>query len=307
VLARPNARYDAIVPLRSESASWTNKFGATRNGYITYPRDHRPGQRHATVVITHASDARNLFAYDGFQWAFPLQVLAERGYLVLSVNERPADPQVSEAYASHRAKTSVERMQRGQGLEAVATMEAAVQSVVDRGVADPRRVGIAGYSRGGIVTTLTLSQSRMFKAGINADTGFFSAGGFWRSATVRELYRTLFGGPPLDPRFSDHYRAFSPSARADKFAGPLLQFFTGTNGQAGVELDQALKEAGVPTQLIVYPGETHVLHRPRTIESAMQCSLDWFDFWLNAREDPAASRIVQYERWRRLRQSQPRR
>lgn len=280
VLARPNARYDAIAPLHSQPALWTNRLGTRNTGYITYPRDYQPGHSYPAVVITHAADARNLFAAETFQWAFPVQVFAERGFVVLSVNETPGDLSVSQAYGRAQSDVDPARMRAGMGLDAVASMEAAVTDAVARGLVDRHRVGIAGYSRGGIVSTLVLSQSKMFRAGINADTSFFSAGGFYRGGMVRELYRGLFGGAPLDPRYAPAYRAFSPSARADQFAGPLLQMFTGRVAPTALELDQALREAKVPTRLIVYPGETHILNRPRTILAAMQASLDWFEVWL---------------------------
>ena len=288
VLARPNARYDAIKPLRSQAATWTNLFGTVSDGFITSPRDYQPGRRYRAIVITHAADARNLFAAETFQWAFPLQVLAERGSVVLSVNEKTSDPAVSDAYGSARSRLPPARMQAGMGLDAVATMEAAVADLVARGLVDPARVGIAGYSRGGIVTTLALSQSQVFRVGINADTAFFSAGGFFRGGMVREIYRGLFGGSPLDPRYAAAYRAFSPSARADEFAGPLLQMFTGRSAASALELDQALREAKVPTKLVVYPGETHILHRPRSRLAAMQVSLAWLEVWLGE-EDPTVA------------------
>ncbi len=290
VLVRPNARYDAIKPLRSEPATWTNRFGSTNPGYVTYPRDYQAGRRYPAIVITHASDAKNLFAADTFQWAFPLQVLAERGFVVLSVNETTKDLAVSDAYGAASSDVDPARMQAGMGLDAVATMEAAVADVVARGLVDPARVAIAGYSRGGIVTTLALSHSKTFATGVNADTAFFSAGGFFRGGMVRELYRGLFGGSPLDARYAPAYRAFSPSARADQFSGPLLQMFTGRRAATAVELDQALKEAKISTKLIVYPGETHILHRPRTILAAMEASLDWFEQWLGGSCTPRAPR-----------------
>lgn len=287
VLARPNARYDAIPPLRTEPRTWTNRFGGRDTGYVTYPRDWRAGDPRPAIVITHGSDARNQFAFDGLQWAFPLQLFAERGYVVLSVNESPKDAEAAEAYGSGATHIPPARMQRAMGLEAVATLDAAVKAEVDAGLVDPRDVGVAGYSRGGIVATLALSQSKTFAAGINADTSFFSSGGYWRGGLVRELYRGLFGGSPLDERFAPNYRAFSPAARADAFSGPLLQIFTGEAAATGLELDQALKAANIPTELIVLPGETHMLHRPRAIRAMMARSLDWFDLWLRDRTSEA--------------------
>ena len=297
-LAAPNARYAAIRPLRVETFTWTNSRGRPGWGYVTYPRDYQPGRRYPTVLITHAADARNAFADPAFQWAFPLQVLAERGYLVLSVNERTVDTAALEALGGAENAVSVARLQDAAALEAVANMEAAAKVWTDRGVADPQRLGIAGYSRGGIVTTLTLSQSSLFAAGISADTGFYNASGYWRGDEVRKLYDRLYGGSPFDPKTMKAYRALSPSLRADHFSGPLMQLFTGDVAPAGLELDSALRSAGVPTELIAYAGETHGFHRPLSRFSAMTRSLDWFDAWLGNVASPGAKPAEPYRRWR---------
>jgi len=87
----------------------------------------------------------------------------------------------------------------------------------------------------------------------------------------------MFGGSPYDPKAIANYRAFSPAFRAASFSGPLLQLVTGFSALKMLELDRALRDAGVPTQLVVYVGETHWFSRPRSQMSAMVRSLDWFD------------------------------
>lgn len=281
-LADPNARYAEIAPLRIEKFGWTNARGHAGWGWVTYPRGYRPGQRYPTVVITHASDARNDFV-GFFQWAFPLQVLAERGYLVISANERLVDVQAAPAGGGYDdGGLPPKRVQAAFGLEAVADMEAAAKVWVDRGVADPERLGIAGYSRGAIVTDLTLSQSHLFRAGIAGDSYFYNAIGYWSGAQVHRLYLNLFGGSPYDPKAVANYRAFSPSFRAAQFSGPLLQLFTGYSAPKALELDRALRDAKVPTQLVFFAGETHWFHQPLSQMSAMARSLDWFDDKLRA-------------------------
>ena len=288
-IANPNLRYDAIEALTTRAFTWTNAFGNSGQGYVTYPRGYRAGGRYPAIVITHAADARNQFAFDGFQWAFPLQVFAEHGYLVLSVNEHVADTAVLQAMGGSDDAVDVGRVQKAMGLDAVATMNAAVEMFVSKGDIDPHAVGIAGFSRGGIVTTLALSQPGRFRAGISADTGLYNTGSYWRGADLKRSYKTLFGGSPLDPRYVDSYRALSPSLRADRFNGPLLQLFTGDVAPAALELDSALRDARIPTQLVAYVGETHVFHQPSSILSAMVRSLDWFDFWLRSRTDHEAT------------------
>jgi dipeptidyl aminopeptidase/acylaminoacyl peptidase len=297
VLARPNARYDRIAPLRTVYTRWTNRFGAVNDGYVTYPRGYQPGRRYPALVVTHGNDAQNQFAYQGFQWDYPIQVFAERGYFVLSVNEPRRDPAAANAYSTGSTDVPVAKMQFEWGFKVIASMEAAAQSLVDQGMLDPGQIGIAGYSRGASVTTMTLSQSKIFRAGASGDANWFSAGGYWGSAVSRGIYKGLFGGSPMDPKAYNNYLAFSPSARAAQFAGPLLQQFAAGDAERAVELDEELKDANVPTELVFYRDETHLLHQPRHRAWAEQLGLDWFDYWLLDRRDPDSSKAQQYERW----------
>lgn len=298
VLARPNARYDQITPLRTVRAHWTNRFGAVNDGYVTYPRNYQARHKYPTMVVTHGNDAWNRFAYDDFQWEYPIQVFAERGYFVLSVNEpRREDAAALNAAATGATNVPVAKMQFDVGYNATASMEAAAQSLIDQGLADPARIGIAGYSRGGQVVTSTMSHSTLFRAGASGDTSLWSAGGYWTSAQFRALYTGLFGGSPFDRKFYENYLAFSPSARAHEFAGPLLQQFTAASAPSALELDQELRGANVPTELVFYRDETHIFWQPRRRASASQLDLDWFDYWLLDRRDPDPAKVEQYRRW----------
>jgi dipeptidyl aminopeptidase/acylaminoacyl peptidase len=276
---------------------WTNRFGAVSDGYVTYPRNYVAGQSYPAIVVTHGGDAQNRFVYHAFQWEFPIQVFAEQGYVVVSVNEPRKDRDAMLAYATGSPKVPVSRMQFEWGHNVVASMEAAVQALIDRGIADPSRLGIAGYSRGAEVTNLVLSQSSVFRAGATGDDAWYSAGSYWNSATTQMIFGALFGGSPLDPLAFPNYLAFSPSARADKYSGALLQQFAAATADRGIELDSALKSAGIPTELVFYRDETHLFHSPRHRAVAMQLSLDWFDYWLLGRVDPDLEKASQYRRW----------
>jgi dipeptidyl aminopeptidase/acylaminoacyl peptidase len=297
VLARPNKRFDNFVALHSVYTRWTNRFGAVNDGYVTYPHDYVAGKPYPAIVVTHGNDAQNRFAYHAFQWEFPIQVFAQRGYVVISVNEPRKGTDAMLAYATGSPRIPVSRMQFEWGYNVVASMEAAAQSLIDQGIADPSRVGIAGYSRGAEVTNLALSQSKLFCAGASGDDAWYSAGSYWNNATSQTIFSALFGGSPLDPAAFPNYLAFSPSARADKYSGPLLQQFSAATADRAIELDFALKSARVPTELVFYRDETHLFHQPRHRVAAMQLSLDWFDYWLLGRTDPDPEKVSQYRRW----------
>jgi dienelactone hydrolase len=298
VIARPNARYDEIVPLHTVVGRWVNRFGFPNTGYVTYPRHYVAGQRYPAIVVTHARDARNQFADDGFQWEFPIQVFAERGYFVLSVNEPVHDGNVPRPYNPGAADVGIARQQFHEAYNPLASIEAAVSALVESGCVEPSSVGIAGYSRGATIARFAMSHSSAFSVASSADATWWDAGGFWGGpAFVRNVYKNLFGGTPFDPAAYPNYLAFSPSARARSFAGPLLQQFTLVSAKDGVEMDQLLKDARVPTELFVYPSEAHLFWQPRHREAAMTQNLDWFDFWLLGKRDPDAHKSAEYIRW----------
>jgi dipeptidyl aminopeptidase/acylaminoacyl peptidase len=300
-LFSPNPALDSIPPLRTERRTWTNSFGATATGFVTYPRNYRPGTSYPALVISHGGDAKNRFADPHFQWEYPLQVLAERGYFILSVNEpaRNSDLWVGMAAA---ATTGIGRQQFFEGHNPLATMEAAAQSLINSGDADPKRIGIAGYSRGSTVARFAISHSTVFSAASSADSNWYDAGGFWAGGKfARSVYTNLFGGSPFDPHAAEQYRQFSPSARPEKFAGPLLQQFAAGDAKDAIELDQMLRHAGVPTELIFFPDESHIFWHPRHRAAAMEQNVDWFDYWLQGRMDPAVGKAEQYRRWTALR------
>lgn len=297
VLARPNVRYDRIKPLKTVYTHWTNRYGSENDGYITYPRDYHSGTKYPVLLVTHGHDGRNRFAWDGFQWQYPIQVMAERGYFVVSVNEPEFDPKALNAYGSGSTDVPVAKMQFAMGYNSIASMEAAAQSMIDQGFGEPSQIGIAGYSRGASVTTFTLSHSKLFRAGASGDSSWFASGGYWGSAEGRAIYKGLFGGSPLDPPAIQNYLAFAPSGRAGQFSGPLLQQFKAESAATAVELDTQLKEAHIPAELVFYYDETHLLHDPRRRASAMQLSFDWFDYWLMGRRTSDSLKSDQYARW----------
>jgi dipeptidyl aminopeptidase/acylaminoacyl peptidase len=298
VMARPNARYDEVAPLHTVPARWINRFGFSNTGYITYPRHYVAGQKYPSIVVTHARDARNQFADDGFQWEFPIQVFAERGYFVLSVNEPLHDSDVPRPYNPGAADVGIARQQFQEAYNPVASMEAAVSALVKSGGVEPSRIGIAGYSRGATIARFAMSHSSAFSAASSGDATWWDAGGFWGGpAFARNVYKNLLGGTPFDPTAYPNYLAFSPSARTRSFAGPLLQQFTLVSAKDAIEMDQLLKDAQVPTELFVYPSEAHIFWQPRHREAAMTQNLDWFDFWLAGKRDPDTHKAAQYIRW----------
>ncbi len=224
--------------------------------------------------------------------------------MILSVNEPAITPRkraAMDAWAKMSSNIGADQMQFAVAYEAVATMEAALQWAIDEGLADPQKAGIAGFSRGSHVVKFALSQSKLFRAGSAGDSSWFSASGYWLGIS-RNLYSSVFGGSPFDPKAIDNYRKLSPSFRTGEFSGALLQEFTTRSAYSGVELDTLLREADVPTDLVFYLDETHILWHPKRRAASMSLNFDWFNFWLLGSEDTAREKTAQYARWRVLRE-----
>jgi hypothetical protein len=98
----------------------------------------------------------------------------------------------------------------------------------------------------------------------------------------------------------------SPGFNADKVRAPLrLQLESG--GLAGVmlkwEMFSRLRQLQKPVEFYVIPDiehGSHGLQNPTQCLAAQQGAVDWFDFWLNGREDPDPKKAEQYRRWREL-------
>jgi dipeptidyl aminopeptidase/acylaminoacyl peptidase len=291
---------EAIEPLHVEYHQWSNRFGNVGDGYLIMPRKGHD-RKLPMVVVTHGAGARNEFANDTFQWEFPVQVLAERGYAVLLVNE-PETPDAVFGARSGEALVPTRIMQFAQIDNPLATLEAAVAWAVGKGIADPHRIGIAGYSRGAELVEYALSQTDLFAVGIAGDAGGFNPGGYWAQgwAPFRVMFRQLYGGSPYDAAANNAYQRYSPAHRARLFSGPYLQLFSQASAPLAMELHSLLRDAAIPTDLIVFPEESHVFWNPMHRAAAMNHSIDWLDYWFLGRASRTITDAASYARWDRM-------
>lgn len=280
-------RYDALRRLRFEPRSWRNAMGYTSTGFIVWPSRYVPTKRYPLIVITHGSDADERFVSGGLQWNYPLQLLAQSGYIVALVNDpSPYQSatllQAASAWSNCGEGMPPRQVQNLEWLNGVATYEALVRELVDAGVVDRTQVGIAGYSRGSQMVNVAMTNSQIFRAASSGDGGYLEPAS-WRFN--RCTYAGVFGGGPGRASTDALYRRLAPSYRADKATGAVLQQMAEPRAGA-VDFYQSLRDAGVPAQITLYPGEsessdeTHVFHIPANRMNAMRENLCWFDFWL---------------------------
>ena len=303
-LLRPNSDCDRIPPLLVEHAVWTNRYGHSSDGYMTYPRGYVRGRSYPVIVISHGNDARNSFASPWLEWNFHVNVFAEHGYVVLSVNEAAASfAKRASMSPGEVLKEGVSAAQRDYALDAVATMEEALRSSVRAGVGDPAKTAIVGWSRGGEVVQFVMSQSKIFKVGVMGD-GYWPAAAHWSEGTdaMSELTNALYGGSPYSSESSvlANYRGLAAAFRGRQFSGPLLMLFRAESAPAALELNRTLSDARVPSELVYFPDEGHVFWNPRDRAAVMNRTVEWLDYWLRGIRDPNSEREEQYSRWQRM-------
>ncbi|SMC92967.1 prolyl oligopeptidase family serine peptidase [Kibdelosporangium aridum] len=272
----PNAHFAGVRFRPPVAAQWTDVHGHQASGYQIVPPQCQ-STRCPAIVVTHGRDAStNRFMSDTHEWQYPSQLFAAKGYVVLGVDESATAP-------GGPGKDWPETLQNL--LEPVAMMEAAVRSGIDAGFVDPNRVGIAGFSRGAEVSQLAAAHSTMFKA-VSAGEGGNGTVGYWlfgaQAPNTEETAKRTFGGSPVDPKAAEHWRQFAADLRAANIRTPMLLQAASFNAVASMELRAYLKAQGVPVDLIVYPGETHLFHQPAHRAAAMTQNLTWFDRWLTA-------------------------
>lgn len=299
-------RHAAIAPLKVVPRTWTNRHGYVASGFVVYPRHYRVGRKYPAILVTHGSDADETFVNEGFQWEYPVQAWAEKGYVVIAMNEPAAsgskDIQAALAQwgGSKPGPLPIKRVQDLIWINDVLSFEDAIKELAAEGLVDADRVGIAGYSFGSQTVNVTMTQSKMFRAASSGDGGYLEPHGYF---VATRSYRQIFGGSPFDPAAVPNYQRLSPTFRAAKAAGPVLQQVA-SGSASQLALHVALREAGVPSELVYYPNESHLFHQPKHRLAAMRENIDWFDFWLLGKEDPDPAKARQYRRWQAMREAQ---
>ena len=311
-VASISPEHEKIAPLHVSPRSWTNRYGHKVTGYIVWPREYVKGQRYPAIVVNHGNDADQRFALQDNQWEYPVQTLAERGYVVLLINEassrlnanlRAAD----QAWGLQGTTLPPERMRELLWLTGAASFEDAVSELADEGIIDRERVGIAGYSRGSQLVNVAMTQSHVFRAASSGDGAYLEP---VYEPDMPDSYRAVFGGPPSDPKVLPNYLALSPSLRASEACGAILQQVAAPHTGA-IDFFKALRKAGVPAQISLFPGEgaasdeTHVFHIPSNRMAAMEENIAWFDYWLLGKRDPASPFADRYAGWDEMKAALP--
>ena len=160
-------------------------------------------------------------------------------------------------------------------------MLAAVDYVLEKGIADPERLGVGGWSYGGILTNVVIAKDTRFKAAVSGASTSNILAGYGTDMYIRE-YELELGTPwkNLDVYLRNSY-AF---LHADRIKTPTL-FLCGERDfnvplLNSEQMYQALRSLNIDTQLIIYPGQYHGFDTPSYLRDRVQRYLAWFGRYL---------------------------
>jgi len=255
---------------RAESLEWSSD-AFTVQGWLIPPAEVSKDRRYPLVVVVHGGPSSVVVpAFPGPQQ--PVGALAASGYYVLLPNPRGS-------FGRGEAFTMANVRDFGGG--DLRDVLAGVDAVLARFPVDPQRLGITGWSYGGYMTMWAVTQTDRFKAAV-AGAGVANWQSYYGENLIDKWMIPFFGSSVYaDPAV---YERCSPIRFVTRVRTPTLILVGERDAECpapqSFEFWHALKTLGVPTQLVVYPGEGHRFRDPAHVNDRVERTLSWFEKYL---------------------------
>jgi dipeptidyl aminopeptidase/acylaminoacyl peptidase len=242
--------------------------GTEIHGYLTLPPGFDPAKRYPLLAYLHGGPVYQ----HSHEFDLVPRLYAAAGYAVLSVNPRGS---------SGRGFDFSKAIYADWGNLDVQDISAGITHAIDAGIADPRRIGVFGWSYGGILTDYMIASDKRIRAAVSGAGVANVLATFGVDMYVREYLFEL--GTPWE-NFDTWRKLAYPFLHPERISAPTLFECAAADDNVpcvgAQQMYQALKVRGVQTRLIVYPGENHGLTVPSYLIHRMRSNLGWFDRWL---------------------------
>ena len=240
------------------------------HGYVTLPPEHDATRRYPLVTDIHGGPVYQ----HSHEFNLEARLYAAAGYAVLAVNPRGS---------SGRGFDFSRAIYADWGNLDAQDISAGMTHLIDTGIADPARLGVVGWSYGGILTDYMIASDRRIRAAVSGAGVANVLALFGVDMYAREYVFEL--GTPWE-NFDTWVRIAYPFLHPERISAPTLFQCASADDNVpcvGAEqMYQVLKTRGVPTKLIVYPDQVHSLDVPSYLVHRMRSNLDWFGRWLSA-------------------------
>lgn len=247
-----------------ENVQFASKDGTQIEGFFYKPPAFQPNFKYPTLLRIHGGPVSQ---YDlGFNQE--AQLLAAQGYLVIMVN-----PRGSSGYGQDFSRA----IWADWGNKDFEDVVAGVDHAIAKGYADPERLGVGGWSYGGILTNYVITQTDRFKGAISGASEVLFRSNYGHDHYQLEWEKEL--GLPW--KNAEAWERISPFNKVENVVTPTLIMGGAVDWNVPInnseQLYQALKRLGRETQLIVYPDEHHGIQRPSFQKDRYERYINWYD------------------------------
>lgn len=288
----PNPQLAAIDRGAARVFRWHDRANREWEGGLVLPPGYQAGRLYPLVLQTHGFDEQEFLVDGASATAESARALAAREIVVL---------QIAEPAWLHPSPSEAQTCRDG--------YEAAVRALASQRLIDTDRVGIIGWSRTGwYVLESLITAPRLFAVATLAESTHGDLSQYrWLTdyslgPVLAESIAEGIGGLPTGAGLSKWFQR-SPEFNTALIQVPVL--FEQNSPSAliyGWSLYAALRSEGKPVELLYIRSGDHSLIKPAQRLASQEMNVDWYDFWLNAHQDPDPAKAGQYARWRELRE-----
>jgi dipeptidyl aminopeptidase/acylaminoacyl peptidase len=266
-LTRVNEKLFAELRLADvEKIRFKSKDGTPVEGYLYKPVGYQAGLRYPTLLRIHGGPVAQYEA----SFNFESQLFAANGYAVVNVN-----PRGSSGYG----QAFCQAIFADWGNKDSEDVLAGVDHVIAMGIADPDRLGVGGWSYGGILTNHVIVRTNRFKAAISGASQAMATAGYGHDQYQRHYEVEL--GLPWEKQNRALWDRVSAFWMVDRITTPTLWMCGDQDWNVPVQnselMYQSMRRLGkAATQLVVYPGESHGITRPAFQKDRWERYLAWY-------------------------------
>jgi len=273
-IIKVNSFVGGKVNARAEVITWKGALDDPIEGILYYPLAYQEGKRYPLVVTIHGGPAgADLDAFDESYTGYP-NIMAAKGAFTLMPNYHGSSNygrKFVESIKGHYYEYEVPDILKG------------VDHLIARGLVDPDRLGVMGWSNGGILTIALITETDRFKAAAPGAGDVNWASDFGNCSFGPQFDISYLGAAPWqNPGL---YVEKSPVFRMEKVTTPTIIFF-GTEDRSvpteqGWQHFRAMNMIGkAPVKFLLFPDEPHVFGKITHQRRKMEEEIAWFDRYL---------------------------
>lgn len=248
--------------------------GENVESFVYYPADYDASKAYPAIFNLHGGPvSQHDTSFDA--WG---QFYAANGYIAVLPN-----PHGSSGYGEPFTYS----LNRQWGVPDFADVDAIADHLVEEGVVDGEKLGVGGWSYGGILTNYVITKSTRFKGAVSGASEVNHRANYGHDI-YQHFWEVEMGLPWED---IDAWESMNPFNDLGKVTTPTLviggQLDWNVPIQNSEQLYQVLKRRGIETQLVVYPNEYHGISRPSFQRDRYERYLGWFDKYVKGEADKA--------------------